>query len=111
MPAAPCQLEPPHPPPPPQEDDDDPQEEDEPQEDDDPLLPPPAHQLLLLLLVPEPEPEPDPEYPFWNERAATVAMKATKAKTIKPITMKTNTMSAPSLTPRSSRGTGSPRPV
>ncbi|MEU9301260.1 hypothetical protein [Streptomyces sp. NPDC048269] len=106
MPAAPCQLEP-HPPPP-QDDDDPPQDEEDPQ-DDDPLehalddeLPPLAHQLPLaleLLSV---------EKPLLNERTATVT---TNATTRSPITMKTNTMPAPSLTPRSSRGAGSPRPA
>ncbi|MFJ8011728.1 hypothetical protein [Streptomyces sp. NPDC096339] len=64
VPAAPCQLEPPHPPPPPPHEDDEPQEEDEPQEDEPPQPEDPewfpAHQLLLLPLLP---PEPEPEYP------------------------------------------------
>ncbi len=112
-PAAPCQLEP-HPPPP--QDEDDPQEDEELQEDeepheddppeqelDEPEDPLPAHQLDEL-------PDPwDPEAAVLPAaRTARIVRVTTKAMTKSPITMKTNVMSAPSLTPRSSRGSGIP---
>lgn len=100
VPATPRQLEPPpQPPPPPHEEDDPPHEEEDPQPPPD-EPPSPDHQLLW----PWPPRRRDEPRPGDDRTILVRKYAATKSR----ITTKTNPMSATSLTPRSSRGSGIP---